>query len=121
MIWPFKRREKAPAVELPDVERFSMAADKDGWRAEATLGGAAVKHFAMIAVDWFRETGGKNYITMEFTDTRDGEMYELTVQRKGGKSPAGEISALRHDLERCMARELALMNPTANNPDSKHG
>lgn len=30
-----------------------------------------------------------------------------------------EIAGLRHDLERCMARELALLNPTPNDAGAK--
>lgn len=32
-----------------------------------------------------------------------------------------ENAALRHDLERCMARELALLNPTASDAGVERG
>jgi hypothetical protein len=85
----------------PTLESFDMRASYDaakGLEATATFKGDAVKEWCKIAVDWFRETGGKNFVVMDMTDPRDGEHYTLTVQRAGGKTAAQEIGELKAQL-----------------------
>lgn len=72
-----------------------MKVDKDEHVMEATFSGSAVKAWAFLAVDWFKETGGKNYVTMDMVDTRDGSRYTLTMQKAGGRTPAQELAELR--------------------------
>jgi hypothetical protein len=48
---------------------------------------------------------------LKVRDTALGEVVQLQT----------ENAALRHDLERCMARELALLNPTEASESEKHG
>lgn len=85
----------------PTLEAFDMRASFDaakGLEASATFRGDAVKEWCVIAVDWFREVGGKSFVSMDMTDPRDGEHYTMTVQRAGGKTPAQEIAELKAQL-----------------------
>jgi hypothetical protein len=85
----------------PTVESFDMRASYDaakGLEASATFKGDAVKAWCVIAVDWFREVGGKSFVSMDMTDPRDGEHYTMTIQRAGGKTPAQEIAELKEQL-----------------------
>lgn len=97
MKWLEKFRRKPTAIPagLCDVESFKMNLDKDNIDVEATFSGAAVKAWCFLAVDWFKETGGKNYVTMDMVDSRDGARYTMTMQKAGGRTPAQDLAELR--------------------------
>lgn len=95
-LWALVPDDVAPALESFDM-RASYDAAK-GLEASATFRGDAVKEWCVIAVDWFREVGGKSFVTMDMTDPRDGEYYTMTIQRAGGKTPAQEIAELKAQL-----------------------
>ena len=108
MKW-FKRRECARCKELEQgLARLKsidfQASETDQMVLHASFDGAAVKLFAASAVHWFRESGGKNFVTLELTDPKTGEGYQLTMQRKGGISPAQKLRELE---QRLADREVA--------------
>lgn len=90
----------ARPVESVEEVRSLMTVGSDGVEASAEFRGVAIKAWVSLAVDWFREIGGKSYVTMDMTDVRDGEQYNLTVQRHGGESPASRIHHLEAELAR---------------------
>lgn len=69
------------------------------WSANATFQGEGVKMFAAQVVEWFREQGGDNFVTVELSDPKNGQRFSLTVQREGGKTPAVALGELRRQLE----------------------
>ena len=103
--WPFRfassRCSTCEATEaaLVRLKRLDFKAEVDHPMViDAAFDGAAVKLWAAAAVHWFKDTGGKNYVTMEMTDPRTGEKYELTMQKIGGKTPAEKIGELQNKL-----------------------
>lgn len=62
--------------------------------ADAAFDGAAVKLFAASAVHWFKETGGENFVTLDMSDPKTGEHYEVTMQKCGGMTPAQKLAKL---------------------------
>lgn len=89
-------------IETMEEVHSIIEAGRGGVTATAEFKGVAVKAWIGLAVDWFRETGGKSYVTMDLVDARDGEEYTFVVQRKGGESPAGQLAK--------MAAEKALLS-----------
>lgn len=77
----------APVESIEEV-RTIIEAGRNGVTAQAEFKGAAVKAWIGLAIDWFREVGGKSFVTMDLTDGRDGEQYTFVVQRKGGETPS---------------------------------
>lgn len=66
--------------------------------ANAAFDGAAVKLFAASAVQWFKDTGGKNFVTLDMNDPKTGEHYEVTMQKAGGMTPAQKLGKLQGAL-----------------------
>lgn len=92
-----ERSAKPGPVESVEEVRSLMTLGSEGVEASAEFRGVAIKAWVSLAVDWFREIGGKSYVTMDMTDARDGERYNFTVQRCGGESPASRIQLLEAD------------------------
>jgi hypothetical protein len=90
-------REDAKLLELQKVHQEIVDGKLD---AEVVFGGPAAKVFAAFAIDWFKRTGGKNFIVCEVTDSETGEPYELTMRKRWGKSPAQEIGELRAEISK---------------------
>lgn len=74
-------------------------------KAEFT-GGAAVDEWVRLAVDWFRQHSGHNYVSMDLTDFRDGQAYTFTVQRQDGRTPSQSIAELSAEQPRIANRIL---------------
>jgi hypothetical protein len=91
------------AVQMTDMEVHAY--EGQGFRAEARFKGEAVKLFAANAVQWFRDSGGENYVTTELTDPNTHESYSITMQRACGKTPAQELSELRAALQTATTAE----------------
>lgn len=68
--------------------------------ATACFEGGPVKAFAASMVNWFRETGGKNYVTCDLRDPETGESYQITMQKAGGRTPAQDLVELRAQVNR---------------------
>lgn len=101
-MWPFKKRTHECkqctqyAAQLCAVRKLNIdAAEGKPLNASATFEGGAVKLWAAAMVEWFRETGGQNFIVVDMTDPRTGESYSITMQKAGGKTPAQELAELR--------------------------
>lgn len=69
------------------------------FEATATFQGQGVALFAEHMLEWFREQRGENFVTLDLIDKKDGQRYQITMQRLGGKSPAEELSELRRQIE----------------------
>lgn len=101
-MWPFKKRVheckqcQQYEAQLVAVRKMNMHyVEGEPFHAEATFEGGAVKLWAASMVEWFRESGGKNYIVVDMSDPRSGERYSITMQKAGGKTPAQELAELR--------------------------
>lgn len=68
--------------------------------ANAAFDGAAVKLFAASAAHWFKETGGENFVTLEMSDPKTGDHYQLTMQKAGGITPAVKLGRLQERLKK---------------------
>lgn len=100
---------EAPAPEglpLVDAETLDARITEMSFKAKAgepmeamaVFDGGAVKAFAVSMVNWFRETGGKNYVTCDLRDPETGEQYQITMQKAGGRTPAQDLAELRSQL-----------------------
>jgi len=103
-------RERAVKAEdmLYGLKRASI--DEKG--IEFSMAGEAVRAFAVMAIEWFKQGGGKNYLEAKVMDPRDGKMYALIVQSLGPdkKSPADlrqeaqdELARVKDELEDAVA------------------
>lgn len=66
--------------------------------ANAAFDGAAVKLFAASAAHWFKETGGENFVTLDMSDPKTGDHYQLTMQKAGGITPAVKMGRLNDEI-----------------------
>jgi hypothetical protein len=96
--WLERRYKNRMEDRLLQLEKVRMEIIDDKLDAEVVFGGPAAKVFAAFAIQWFKKTGGNNYVTCDITDSSDGTAYTLTMQRCWGKSPAQEIGELRAKL-----------------------
>jgi hypothetical protein len=73
---------------------------KEGEPFEATgqFQGDAVKEWALVMVQWFREKGGINYVACDLSDPTTGERFEITMQKAGGRTPAQDLAEMRAEL-----------------------
>lgn len=92
-------------AQLVSIRRMNMRLDEGCLEADALFEGAAVKLWASSMAEWFRETGGMNYVTVEMSDPTTGERYSITMQRAGGKTPAQDLSELRARLSELDKKE----------------
>jgi hypothetical protein len=97
--WKFWHREcaecRATKEGIARLTRLDFKAEVDHpMVVDAAFDGAAVKLFAASAVHWFKETGGQNFVTLDMSDPRTGEHYQVTMQKAGGKTPAQRIAEL---------------------------
>lgn len=105
MNWKFWRRRGCSECEaikdgLARLTSLNFKADEDSPMViDAAFDGAAVKLFAAAAARWFNETGGKNFVTLDMSDPRTGEHYQLTMQKAGGKTPAQRMGELAGALQ----------------------
>lgn len=91
-----------PAAD-PDVRLTKMnvrATTGEPVEAWAQFEGGAVKAWAASLVQWFRESGGQNYVTCDLRDPTTGEAYQITMQKAGGRTPAQDICELRAQANR---------------------
>jgi len=68
--------------------------------AVAVFEGRAVKAWAASLVEWFRVSGGQNYVTCDLRDPTTGEAYSITMQKAGGRTPAQDLLELRAQANR---------------------
>lgn len=104
-MWPFKRKPVECKqclqfeAQLCAVRKLNIDAEEGRpLNASATFEGGAVKLWAASMVEWFRESGGQNYIVVDMSDPRTGERYSITMQRAGARTPAQDLSELRARL-----------------------
>lgn len=111
-VWKSNKRNTSECQQCIEHEEVMLHIKKlnvcleEGkpFSADAVFGGAMVKIFAGSMINWFKETGGKNYVTVQITDPSTAEQYAITMQKVGGKTPANEI----HDLKTRIAELEAL-------------
>lgn len=104
-MWPFKKLSSECKqclqyeAQLVAVRKMNMHyVEGEPFHAEATFEGGAVKLWAASMVEWFRESGGKNYIVVDMSDPRTGERYSITMQRAGARTPTQDLTELRSRL-----------------------
>lgn len=56
------------------------------------LGGDGAKAVCAAFIEMFRTGGGQNYLTMTFHDPKTSELFDVTVQRVGGLTPAQKLA-----------------------------
>lgn len=54
----------------------------------AKFAGEAVREFAALVCEWFRQQGGVNFVEVIVVDPRDHRQFVLTMQARSGKSAA---------------------------------
>ena len=70
------------------------------WSAKAGFDGPAAEMFAAALCDFYRKSGGENYVEMHMRDPASpSEEFVVTVQRKAGKTP----HELRREAEAALA------------------
>lgn len=67
--------------------------------AKAVFEGTAVQLLARDLVQWFRENGAQNYVTLNLSDPDTGDGYELTMQRTDHETPGDQVESLLDGLE----------------------
>jgi hypothetical protein len=105
--------EKFFVENTPDILKqlkLNIENKEEGFHAEAEFQGLAVKAFAASFIGWFRESGGKNFVTVDLVDPDNRfDSYSITMQRHTHpeKTPAhriaeleGEVSRLKNIIER---------------------
>lgn len=71
------------------LKELHVKVDEGGkWSADALVRGEAVTAFAGLMVEWFRESGGKNFVVVGIRDPRTAEKFTFTVQKHTGLTPA---------------------------------
>ncbi len=68
--------------------------------ANATFQGEAMRWFAAHMAQWFRNSGGVNFVSLEATDPETKDVFEITMQRAGGETPAKQLSQMHAELDR---------------------
>jgi hypothetical protein len=96
--WALNRAGRREDEKLLQLEKVHQEIVDGRLNAEIVFGGPAAKIFAAFAIDWFKRTGGHNFVTCEITDTKDHHRYQLTMQKVHGKSPAERIGELEREL-----------------------
>jgi hypothetical protein len=92
--WFDARKRKRLADYMATLEGLTLDLQDGRITVDATFGGPPVRLFAAAMVAWFKETGGKNYVTCELRDTKTREKYEITMQRAAGTTPAQRLSEM---------------------------
>jgi len=99
--WKFWQRECAQCkryeqglARLKSMNFRTPEGEDEQMIIDAAFDGAAVKLFAAAAAHWFKETGGENFVTLDMSDPKSGDHYQLTMQKAGGKTPAQKIMEL---------------------------
>jgi ribosomal protein L29 len=100
---------------------YNVRSDERGFEAKANFSGEAVKAFANLALQWFRESGGVNFVTLELTDSCSGEGYSLTMQKAGGTTPAEKLRMLKDELAALRAQLEKATGPSEAIPVSDEG
>jgi hypothetical protein len=80
------------------------AAEGEPFHGEALFAGEAVKAWAQSMVEWFRQSNGKNYVTVDLTSPDGMERYEVTMRKSNGETPAQQLVAMRAELAAERAR-----------------
>lgn len=93
--WALKRAGKQEAETLLAIQSMTAKIENGLSSYEAEMGGPAATMFAAMMIEWFKRTGGVNYVTCAVQDRRTGARYEITMQRCGGKTPADVIAELK--------------------------
>ena len=79
-------------------------------QTSATFEHPLIQEIAKIFVDTFKGSGGINYVGCTVTDKRDGETYELIMQKKSGKTPSEvneDLKARIAELERTLKEQAS--------------
>jgi hypothetical protein len=91
------RRAADPDVCLTEMNISAKAGEP--MEAYAQFEGGAVKAWAVSLVQWFRDSGGENYVTCDLRDPTTGEAYSITMQKAGGRTPAQDLCELRSQVK----------------------
>lgn len=70
---------------------------KDG-RVDALMEFPGVAVFAGEIAGYFDKVGAPNWVELTLMDRASMRMFVLTIQRKGGETPAGKIKRLEDEL-----------------------
>lgn len=73
----------------PDVRLKELHIDENG--TTTTWHGDGIRMFAEWAIEWFKQEGGINYVTLDVHRVDKG-WYTLTMQKKGGVSPGDDLA-----------------------------
>jgi hypothetical protein len=96
--WILKRADRREGDSLIQIQEMLIKIENGQLSAEAAFCGPAIKLFAAAAIEWFNENGGDNFATMEVTDTKTYQRFELTMKRAHGKTPGDIIGELRAEI-----------------------
>lgn len=96
--WALKRADRREGESLIELKEMLAKVEDGRMTAEAAFGGPAVQIFMAAAVEWFKKSGGDNYVTCEVTCKKTLQRYTLTMQRCNGKTPAQELCELRSQV-----------------------
>jgi hypothetical protein len=100
---PLKPEERITELlaRIDDLERtqvalssYNLRGNESGFSGDVRFGGTAVKAFCAMAMQWFRQARGVNYVVMDVIDVTDGAAYSMTMQKAGGSTPAMKQAAL---------------------------
>lgn len=84
----------------PRVTALNVKANAgEPMQIDAQFAGESVKIFAVSMCEWFRDAGGANFVTVEVTDPKSGERFELSMQRAHAKTPAQRLCELQATLQ----------------------
>lgn len=71
----------------------------ESFSAKAVFEGTSVQAFAAGMIDWFRDHGGENYITVGIVDRDSGQAYTIRMQREGGETPEFQVVKLKAEIQ----------------------
>jgi hypothetical protein len=66
----------------------------------AQFAGESMRVLAAHLGEWFRRNNGQNFFAMEVTDPVTKDVFDLTMQRMGGKTPAVRLRELEAALRK---------------------
>lgn len=89
---------KQHEADILKIKEMNTSLDNGTFKANVAFTGDIVRIFAASFIDWFEDTGGENFVTLDLNDPRDGINYTITMQKKFGSSPADKIAALEEKI-----------------------
>jgi hypothetical protein len=86
-----------------EIEAQLVSLDFQDGNMDAVLKFPGIAILTNQIAGYFDETGGKNWVEVTMFDNASMRMFVVTIQRKGGETPAQKIKRLEAEIEQLKA------------------